>query len=111
MEDKHSHLLENTARLLEYHASICSCGAPAYPIEQKGNKYKCIRCYKQLCNVSYNLGNRYQNGSWVVSQKDPSQILEMTHYDDAINLLKSRYKKNKKPFFLRFYSIFKFVNR
>lgn len=32
----------NTAILLRQCAVTCSCGAPAPPIQQKGNKYQCI---------------------------------------------------------------------
>ena len=103
-ENERSDSVRNTARLLKQNASTCRCGAPAHPIEQKGNKYKCIRCHKQFHNLNYNLGCRNQDSSPTILPKNSSQILDMNYYDDAIKLLKSRHKKNKRPCYQRLFS-------
>ena len=103
-ENEESNLVCNTAEILKQHASTCHCGAPAHPTEQKGNKYKCIRCHKQFRNLSYNLAYRNQDNSPAILPKNSSQILDMNYYDDAIKLLKSRHKKNKMPWYQRLFS-------
>ena len=85
----------NTAILLKQCAITCSCGAPAPPIQQKGDKYQCIRCYKKICHINYNLGYRNRDRNSIALPKISSQILDVNYYDDAISLLKVEYIKNK----------------
>ena len=85
----------NTAILLRQCAVTCSCGAPAPPIQQKGNKYQCIICYRRIRRNDYNLGYRNRDSNSIALPKISSQILDVNYYDDAISLLKVEYIKNK----------------
>lgn len=95
VESKPDNPVDATASILRNSASTCRCGSLAFPTEQKGNEYKCIRCHKKIQNTCYNLGFRNRDSSSTASIKIPSQILNMDYYNDAIKLLEKEDKKRR----------------
>lgn len=95
VESKPDNPVNATANILRNSASICHCGSLAFPIAQKGNEYKCIRCHRKLQRIGYNLGFRNRDSNSTASIKKPSQIMNMDYYDDAIRLLEKEDKKRK----------------
>lgn len=87
--------VDAAASILRNIATTCRCGSLAFPTEQKGNEYKCIRCHKKMQRIDYNLGFRNRDSSSTASIKKPSQILNMDYYDDAIRLLEKEDKRSR----------------
>ena len=86
--DTPSHLRHNV-NILRNCSVLCSCGGLAIPTAVEGNHYRCIRCDKKHVSVQYNLGPRHSQDDWIILRKEPSQIIDMTYYDEAVALLKS----------------------
>ena len=82
------HLRYNVS-ILRNCSVLCSCGGLAIPTAVEGNRYRCVRCDKKHISVQYNLGPRHSQDDWIILRKEPSQIIDMTYYDEAVALLKS----------------------
>ena len=76
-----------TANILKYNAISCRCGSIRIPTTEAGNTYKCINCNKVSVNNRYNFGDRSKNDSLNISPKKPNQVINMAHYDAAVDLL------------------------
>ena len=81
--------LRHNLNILQSCAVLCSCGGLAIPTAIKGNRYRCVRCDKKYISAQYNLGPRNMEDDWIILRKEPSQIIDMTHYDEAVALLKN----------------------
>lgn len=75
-------------------AIVCPCGGMAIPTQVKGDQYRCIGCDKSMTNISYNLGQRdMSEDSWNILPKDDQHVIDMRHYNDAVEKIKQMYAK------------------
>lgn len=82
----------NNINILKNCSVLCGCGGMAIPMSVQGNRYQCVRCDKQHINMQYNLGYRNAENDWMILRKDPSQIIDMDYYNEAVALLKKAKK-------------------
>ena len=77
-------------KLLKHYSMNCHCGSIAIPVSVKSNKYQCIQCNINYIGISYNFGQiEVDDRSLNILPKHPSQLIDMTCYDDSVAFLKS----------------------